>query len=236
MLIQHTIATPGADRRFFSAMAFVAALVVFAGFAPTYFLKQVFGTPPLSPMFHLHGALFTSWIVLFIVQTSLIATKRVRIHQRLGILGGFLAGAMLIVGYLAAITATRRAVNAGAAEALGFLVIPIGDLLQFGILIALGLYFRRRPQIHKRLFLLATIALLTPAIARLPHVLTYGPLLFFGLTDLFIAICFVYDRVVRGRIHPAFFWGGISMVAFQILRILIGGTSAWLAFAGWLIK
>lgn len=236
MLVQHTIATPSADRRFFSAMALVAALVVFAGFAPTYFLKQVFGTPPLSPVFHLHGALFTSWIVLFIVQTSLIATKLVRVHQRLGILGGFLASAMLIVGYLAAITATRRAVNAGAAEALGFLVIPIGDLLQFGVLIALGLYFRRRPQIHKRLFLLATIALLTPAIARLPHVIAYGPLLFFGLTDLFIAICFIYDRVVRGRIHPAFFWGGVSMVAFQILRVLIGGTSVWLAFAGWLIK
>jgi hypothetical protein len=190
----------------------------------------------LSPVFHLHGALFTSWIVLFIVQTSLIATKRVRVHQRLGILGGFLAGAMLIVGYLAAITATRRAVNAGAAEALGFLVIPIGDLLQFGVLIGLGLYFRRRPQIHKRLFLLATIALLTPAIARLPHVLPYGPLLFFGLTDLFIAICFIYDRVVRGRIHPAFLWGGISMVAFQIFRVLSGGTAVWLAFAGWLIK
>lgn len=236
MLVQHTIATPSADRRFFSAMAFVAALVVFAGFAPSYFLKQVFTTPQLSPLFHLHGALFTSWIVLFIVQTSLIATKRVRVHQRLGILGGFLAGAMLIVGSLAAITATRRAISAGASEALGFLVIPIGDLMQFAVLIALGLYFRRRPQIHKRLFLLATIALLTPAIARLPHVLAYGPLLFFGLTDLFIATCFTYDRVVRGRIHPAFFWGGISMVAFQILRVLIGGTSVWLAFAGWLIK
>ena len=236
MLVQHTIATPGADRRFFSAMAFVAALVVFAGFAPTYFLKQVFGTPVLSPLFHLHGALFTSWIVLFIVQTSLIATKRVRLHQRLGILGAFLAGAMLIAGYLVAITATRRAVNAGAAEALGFLVVPIGDLLQFAVLIALGLYFRRRPQVHKRLLLLATIALLAPAIARLPHVLSYGPLGFFGLTDVFIAICFIYDRVVRGRIHPVFFWGGISMVAFQILRILIGGTSVWLALAGWLIK
>jgi hypothetical protein len=78
--------------------------------------------------------------------------------------------------------------------------------------------------------------LLAPAIARLPHVLSFGPLAFFGLTDVFIAICFIYDRVVRGRIHPVFFWGGISMVAFQILRVLVGGTAVWLAFAGWLIK
>ena len=236
MLAQNTLATPRADRRFFTSMALIAAVVVFAGFAPTYFLKNVFGTPVLPPLFHLHGLLFTTWIVLFIAQTSLISVKRVRVHQKLGIFGGFLAASMLIVGYLVAIASARRgAVVPGGPGSLPFLVVPFGDLLQFGTFVALGIYYRRKAQIHKRLFLLATIGLLAPAIARIPHVIDFGPLGFFGLTDLFILACFAYDRIVRGRIHPVFLWGGLSMVAFQVLRILIAPTNTWISIAGWLV-
>ena len=56
-----------------------------------------------------------------------------------------------------------------------------------------------------------------------------------GLTDLFIIACMVYDRLTRGRVHPAFFWGGLFVVVSQPLRLLIGGTGAWPAFAGWLV-
>jgi hypothetical protein len=84
--------------------------------------------------------------------------------------------------------------------------------------------------------LMSTISILTPAIARLPGVITGGPLAFFALTDLFAVACLVYDRVTRGRVHPAFWWGAGLLLASQIGRLAISGTSGWLAFATWLTR
>jgi hypothetical protein len=166
-----------------------------------------------------------------------VAVKRVHVHRRLGIIGGLLASAMVVVGFLTAIAAARRGASpAGGPPALQFLVIPLGDILVFASLVGSGLFFRRQPQTHKRLLMLATISLLTAAVARLPHVGPLGPLAFFGLTDLFIVVCLVYDRVVRGRIHPALIWGGLFIVLSQPLRLLLAGTDLWLAFATWLTR
>jgi hypothetical protein len=225
------------DRLFFSGMALSAAVVIFAGFAPTYYLKGAFGGPLLSPLLHVHGLIFTGWIVLFIVQTQLIAARRTPLHRRLGVVGGIIAIAMLIVGTMAAIESGRRGFTPpGGPPPLTFLIIPLGDLFVFAVLAGAALYLRRQSQTHKRLMLLATLALLTPAIARLPGIAAAGPPAFWGLTDLFIVACFVYDRVTNGRIHPAFKWGGLFVLAMQPIRLILGGTAPWLAFAGWLTR
>ncbi|MEO7986930.1 MAG: hypothetical protein ABI766_10385 [Gemmatimonadales bacterium] len=188
-------------------------------------------------MLHVHGALFTSWILLFLSQTTLVAAGRTDLHRRLGVAGALLALVMPVIGMVVAIEAARRGVTpAGGPAPLVFLVVPIFDLLLFTTLAWTGLYFRRTKDTHKRLMLLATISLLTPAIARLPGIISAGPPAFFGLTDLRVIACLVYDRVSRGRIHPAFFWGGLFVIASQPLRLLIGGTGAWLAFATWLTR
>jgi hypothetical protein len=224
----------GGEGKFFTVMAVAAALTVFIGFAPSYFLKGVFDGPPLSFLLHLHGAVFTGWILLFILQVRLVAAGRLRLHQKMGIGGALLAFSMLVVGMAAAIdSASRGFTPPGGPPPLVFLVIPVGDLVQFGALVGTGLALRRRPSAHKRLMLLATLGLLTPAIARFPIIRELGPLAFFGLTDLFIIACLIYDRVAFGRIHPAFFWGGLAMILSQPLRMVIGGTEAWLAFARW---
>lgn len=223
------------DRRFFSGMAIAAAVTVFSGFAPTYFLKGLFGMPPLPPFLHVHGLLFTSWILLFLVQARLIAVKRTDLHRRIGAAGGLLAVGMVGVGLAAAIASARRGFTPpGGPPPLVFFAIPLGDLVVFSTLVGVGLYLRRRTETHKRLMLLATIGLLTPAIARLPYVAAWGPPAFFGLTDLFIVTCLLYDRITRGRVHPGFFWGGLFILVSQPLRLLIAGTEPWLAFAGWL--
>ncbi|MPY87796.1 MAG: hypothetical protein GEU99_07730 [Luteitalea sp.] len=226
---------PRGEHLFFTSMAAAAALTVFLGFAPTYYLKGAFEGPPLTPLLHLHGALFTGWILLFILQTSLIAAKRTDIHRRLGVIGGLLAVAMVVAGAAAAMWSVRRGFTPpGGPPPLVFFAIPVGDLVVFSTLVGCGISYRCRPDTHKRLMLLATIGLLTAAIARLPFVAGTGPLVFFGLTDLFVVGCLFHDRLTRGHVHPAFLWGGLFLVVSQPLRLAIAGTGAWLAFAAWL--
>jgi hypothetical protein len=230
------------DRRFFTGMAVAALLTVFVGFAPSYYLRAVlgrpgvFGRPDLSPLLHVHGVVFTTWLVLFLVQTRLVAGRRLALHRRLGYASLAVAAAMVAIGFVAAVDAARRGSAPPGVPSLVFLAIPMADLAIFSILLGGAVWFRNRGDIHKRLMLMATISILTPAIARLPMVLGGGPLAFFALTDLFAVVCLVYDRMTRGRVHPAFWWGAGLLVASQVVRLAVSGTSAWLAFAGWLTR
>jgi len=225
------------DRRLYILAAIVTPLIVLAGFARTYYLKPFFNTPDLpGRIVHLHGIVMTTWVLLFITQVSLVATRRTRVHQRLGIAGGVLAALVVIVGVLTALFAAARGHTPGP-PALAFLVVPLGDMLVFSVLIGLALYFRRKLQVHKRLMLLAAINLLTPAIARIPlsFIANGGPLAFFGLTDLVLLAFVAYDTVKHRRLHPVFLWGSIFIIAMQPLRLLLAGTSVWMNFAAALV-
>lgn len=226
------------ERLFFTGMAVAIAVTVFAGFARTYYLRPYFVTSPLSPLLHLHGLVFTSWLLLFLTQTALVAAKRTDIHRRLGILGAVIALLMLLVGVTTAIIrAKQAAVSTNDTAPLTFLVVPLGDMLVFSSLVGAGFYFRRQTDVHKRLILLATISILPAAIARLPFALLQaGPLAFFGLTDLFVVLCLLYDLSARGRFHRTTVWGGLLIVLSQPLRLMIGSTYAWLVFANWLTQ
>ena len=227
------------ERLFYTGMAVAVSITVFAGFARTYFLRPYFDTRPLLPLLHLHGFVFTSWVALFITQTALVAAKRTDVHRRLGIVGAVLAVLMVVVGTTTAIIRAKTG-NAppGAASPLIFLTIPLGDMLVFALLVGAGFYFRRQAAMHKRLMLLAMISILPAAVARLPFdfIQQFGPLAFFGLSDLFIVPCLLYDLFTRGRFHRATVLGGLLIVISHPLRLLIGSTQAWLAFATWLTQ
>ena len=223
-------------RRFYVGVAIAVLITVFLGFSRSYFLKGYFGTPELSLHVHIHGLVFTSWVLLFLAQTTLVATGRTDLHRKLGMGGAVLAALLLIVGTT---TAVLRVKGGGSSPIpgvppLSFLAVPLFDMVVFAILISAGLVLRKRPDTHKRLMTLATIALMSAPIARIPGVLRAGPPGFFGLTDLFIVAMLVYDLATRRKIHPATIWGGLVIVASQPLRLMISGTPAWLAFAGWL--
>jgi hypothetical protein len=234
-------ATPAINRRkrerwFYISMSIAAVITVFAGFAPTYYLRPYFNTTPLMPLLHLHGLVFTSWLTLFLIQTTLVAAHRTDIHRRLGILGGVIASLMIVIGPTTAIIrASQGATPVPGVSPLSFLVVPLGDMLVFSILVGAGFYYRRRPDVHKRLMLLATISILAAAIARLPFaIMKAGPPAFFGLTDLFVVACILYDLITLRRVHRATALAALLIIASQPLRLMIGGTHAWLAFATWL--
>jgi hypothetical protein len=217
-------------------MAIAIAVTVFAGFSRTYFLKAYFGTPELNLLLHVHGLVFTLWVLFFLLQTTLVATGRTYLHRKMGIAGAVLAALVLVLGIVTAVVRTKGgAAPIPGVPPLAFLAIPLFDMLVFGMLVAAALFYRRRLEAHKRLMTLAMITLLPAPIARLPlPLLSAGPPAFFGLADLFILAVLAYDLTTRRRIHPATIWGGLLIVASQPLRLMIAGTPAWMSFAAWL--
>jgi hypothetical protein len=214
-----------------------AAIIVFTGFAPSYFLKGFFGTPPLYPLLHLHGLVMTSWFVLFATQSWLIETHRVRLHRRLGIFGALLAAMILVVG-AAVVTINAREGRVPPAAPIPVVVfLSYANLLVFGVLVGAAVYFRGRSEFHKRLMLLGTLNLLTAAISRIPldFIQSGGLLTVFGLPDLFIVACVAYDTLRNRRLHPAFAWGALLSIAWPLLAIWIGGSSAWAKVTTWLL-
>jgi hypothetical protein len=230
------------DRLFYSGMAIAMALAVFVGFARTYYLSAYFGTHatisggPFSTIVRVHAALFTTWVLLFLVQTSLVATHRVAVHRRLGAAVAVLAAVMIVVGTATALEAARRGAAPPGVDPLAFLVVPLADMVVFLLLVAVALGLRRHKEAHKRLMLLAYTAILVAAVARFPGVLPLGPLWFFGLTFLPVLVLGVtYDLRTRQRVHPGYLWGGALLIVSVPIRLMISTTRAWRRLAETLI-
>jgi hypothetical protein len=222
------------QRLFFTGVPIAMVVAVFVGFAPTYYLKTAYGTPALTPLYHFHGLLFSLWMVLLVTQPALVAARRVNLHRRLGIVGGVLATGMTATALAVAVDLGRRGAAPPGVPPLSFLAVPLATVIVFPALIGAALAWRRQPEVHKRLMLIGTLELVPAGIARWPG-LAGGPLAYFGLTDLFLVAMLLFDLATRGRPHPATVWGGLFLIASQVLRLVISGTGPWLAFAGWLV-
>ena len=232
---------PIASRRqqfFYITAGCIAALVILVGFSRSYYLKPLFGTPPLSTLVHVHGILFTGWVVLFITQARLIASHRRSVHMKLGILGFTLATLMIFVGVATAITAAKLGRPPGRQDPLVFMAVPLSAMLVFTILIAAGFLNRRRPDYHKRIMLMATFGLLTAAFGRMVLMIVghpFPPLAMAG-TDLLVIGAVVYDAISNRRLHPAFLWSGALILAMQPTQFFVARTATWMTFAQWLTR
>lgn len=232
------IGRTSSDRPIYTWAAIVGLLVMFAGFAPTYYLKSVIGSSgDLGMMRHVHGLVMTAWFVLFFVQARLVATGRTHIHRKLGAAGIVLAALVIGVGMATAIAAVRAGATPIGIPPMVFLVLPTGEMLAFASLFAAAIALRKRSDWHKRLMLLATLAMLAPAMARLPFefVSKGGPPVFFALVDLVIIAFIAFDTIRNRRLHPAFMAGLAFIVFIQIGRLALSGTAAWMSFAKWLV-
>jgi hypothetical protein len=235
-------ATFSYDRLFYSAMALALALLVVAGFAPTYYTGFLSGGPsttvsgrPFTPLVHLHGALFTAWVLLFIVQTTLIASRRVSLHRKLGTVGALLAAAMVVAGTSLAISSAARGGAPPGIEPLPFLAIPLFDMVLFATFVTSAIVLRRNKEAHKRLMLLAYVSLVGAAAARLPGP-PPGPFAFYGIAFLFVVAGALYDLLSRRRVHPAYLWGGALIAVSVPTRLVISSTGAWRTIAEFLTR
>jgi len=222
------------DHRFFSAMAVLMLATVFVGFARTYYLAGVFHAPLPSLIIHLHGAVFSCWILFLVAQTSLVSAGRTDIHRRLGIAGFLLACLMVILGVLAATDSLVREAGPAGRDPKFFYIIPMSNMLVFATVIFFAFRARSNPAAHKRLILVATTALLIAALARWPFVIVHGNARMAALFSyIFLVILVAYDLWSTRKVYRATIWAGAFLVFVQQIRIPIGKTAAWHAFATW---
>jgi uncharacterized membrane protein YozB (DUF420 family) len=196
-------------RPFYLIMSLAMAAVIIGGFSQT--VPDDFAPKPGLPLLlHIHGAIFTSWVILFVAQPAFIARGSVALHRRIGWVGAGLAIAMLVMGVAATLYAVRYGFIPGFFPPRIFLVMNLIGIIVFAGLVAGGIALRKRAEWHKRLMLCATISILGPGLGRLLPMGSFGaaaPLVMFGVIALFAFAGPVVDLIVRRKIHRAYFWG-----------------------------
>ena len=217
--------TRRADDVFFTAMSLLMLLIVLVGFAPSYFLQGVVFAHLPSLLVHLHGAVFSSWIVLFVIQSSLISSGNVRLHRKLGVLGGVIAGLMVVLGVLASFGTLRRAaVLPPFFTPASFLIDNIIGIIIFGIFVAVAIWKRNNAGVHKRIMLTANVMLMPPALGRIPLMETHPALI--GVIPLgMIVALLVFDLFTWRRPLAATVIGGLIFIVANPIMAAVVHTS-----------
>ena len=220
---------------FFVWMSCVLALLAFAGFTPTYFLPMADDSlRQLRGAVHLHGMLFFGWTLLLIAQTLLVANGSIARHRAMGLAGISLATAMVIFGLMVNLLFNAGQLADNPAGAYQGAFNGQSSMVLFGMLFGFAIANIRKPEVHKRLMIMATIAIMGAAITRL-----YSPLfgtaqevpqiLSKGTQDLLILAVLIYDWRLLGRPHKATLIAGGAIIGVQILRVTVTDTAAWQA-------
>jgi hypothetical protein len=221
--------------RFYIGISVLIALIVAMGFWPTYFGRLIAGTVDAPRVIHFHAAVFSGWVALFATQVFFAATGQIALHRKLGTIGIWYGCAIIVVGVLTALSQFADRVEAGRIEeAQTRLLAPLSDMVVFPIFFVAAVYYRHRPEIHKRLMLVATTTLLVAAALRMSFLgeplprpmrlmIWFSPILF-GIA---------YDLVAKRMVHPAYVLGLAALYLLSMRGALVE-TDAWLAFSGWL--
>ena len=238
------VARPWIATDFYTWMAVACILTAFLGFIPTYWTPLAAGQFSAHPVVHMHGIAFFSWTIFALVQTSLVPAGRVALHRSVGLAGISIATLLTVLGLLAALNSLLDGFADGHVyDGEAFLIVPLSIIATFAVLFTLAIANIKRPEIHKRLMLLATISVLNAPVAR-PLLTWVWPLS--GPTDvppvwinvpacwlsyLLIVAAMIYDWRTRGRVH------NVYLVAFPVLVLLayavipISETTGWHVFA-----
>lgn len=221
------------DHRFYTGMALAMSAGVVAGFAKTYFAKSFFHTPALPFWVHVHGAVFTAWMVFYVLQNLLAMKGRMSVHRNLGLVGLVLAIAVVFLG----IAITVRQVRLGRwdpfPDAYSDLAVSTAQMALFAIFIGTGLWLRRDGEAHKRLILMSSQLFFFPAIGR-----ALGGI---NAMTLLLALCFylagpVYDRITRGHVHRVYKWGVAGLIlTMPPFSVMESHLPLWRRFVDWAV-
>jgi len=209
--------------------------VVFLGFGKSYLLAGLVRAPLPNLLVHIHGAVYTSWILLLIVQTSLAASGKLRWHRQLGFLGLFIASAMVVLGIMVARWSLAAHRYPPIFPPFVFFFGQLATVaFAFPLLVFFAFHCRKHPATHKRLIIIATLSIFDAAITRWPiPAISQSILMTSAVVYCFLIVMIAYDLFSLHRIQKATLWGGLFLIVFREGRILIAISPQWAALCYW---
>ena len=224
------------DQYFYFIMSLLITGIVIYGFSQTVNQNLFHPDLPRPWILWVHGALFSGWLLFFILQSALIRTRNVRAHRSLGWFGAAMGAAIAVVGISTSIIMARYEIRYHhATDAPAFLIVPFLDVTCFAIAFALAIYWRRKPEYHRRLMLVATCLLTSAAFGRFPtHLREHW---FYAGVDLLIVIAILRDLIVS-RVHPVYLYALPALIVAQTFAVHLYITAApgWVNIANAILR
>lgn len=217
------------EKYFYLFMALLVATVVVYGFSQTIDENLIHAAVHRPSILYLHAAVFFGWLIFYIVQSLLVRIHNVPLHRQIGWFGVGLGAAIVLLGVSTAITMTRFQLFRMHAiqDAVTDLIGPFLDMTCFTIPFVLAIYWRRKPELHRRLLLLATCALTAAAFSRFPaRMLPAWPgalefAAYYGGVDLLILMGVARDLILDRRIHRVYLYGLPVLIVGQTVVIFL---------------
>jgi hypothetical protein len=216
-------------RYFYFTLSLVIAVIVVYGFSFTIDEHLIHPPYPRPFILYVHGAVFSAWVCLFVLQSALVKTGHGATHRRIGQWAALFALLIPVLGVATALAMAQLYTRHGDPDAAGSLPISTFDMVAFTTCFALAMHWRKRPEFHRRLVFIATCALTAAPFGRIPA-LDHADWFYAGV-DVLIATGLVRDLVVDKRIHPVYLYGLPAMIAGQVAVASFRWSPWWVAFA-----
>lgn len=206
---------------FYFCMSLLIATVVLFGFSQTVDQRFLHPTHHKPFLLGIHALVFSAWICFYVLQSALVRTGNVRIHRLLGRFGIALGCAIPIVGVITAVVMRRFDLQyRDLARTAPLLRTALLDLASFTIPFVLAIYWRRRPEFHRRLIFVASAGLTAAAFVRFPPMFHPWPYYYAGV-DVLVFLGVLRDLIVERRIHPVY---RVALPALVLAQLIVMDT------------
>lgn len=179
------------SRYFYLGTSIVMAVLAVWAFSHTVDAPLLHSNPPTPLLLWFHAALFSAWIVSFIAQSALVRVRKVGTHRTPGWFGAVLAAAMVVSGFVVSVVMLRFEMRLLLESGCVVPVDSLGDMIIFGACMALAIYFRKRPEYHRRLVFMASCQLMQATFVRFCYIGFHD--LFYPALDSLIAAGMLRD-------------------------------------------
>jgi len=234
------------DRFFYVAAGAIFLVLTVLGFQQYIFHGRHFDGSPIAPVMLAivvaHSSAIFAWFVMFFVQALLISTHNRRVHMTLGwgVVG--IAALILVTGPLVAFRSIKVAPEQVIFDWPGpqFLLVMYTEIALFAAFVTIGVLNRKRPRIHRPMMLMACLAILSGATARIAQVNSifgfhqwmaiFGPVVSLGLLLLVV-------RAAMTRSFDRQFATGLAvMAAVTLIAGRLAMTNTWVEWAAMILK
>lgn len=225
------------QRPLYVVLGVLMMLIAAAGFVPESARMVLHHTVPRYPIVHIHAVIFGGWLLLFITQAVLAASGQIAWHRRLGNFLFAYALLMFVAGVLVTIDRFVHEVQAGdIVTARTTNLSPVIDMLAFPAFFCAAWFYRRKPEVHKRLMVVTATMLLYAAIVRIgPINFRHSIMLVMAVWSFPIVIAVAHDLGFARTLHRTYVVGILAVVVLS-MRPLLENSTPWKGATNWLAQ